>query len=141
MPVKKRYYSMNESTSTIKHDLVTVNEALDIIDKRNLNQKDSYESSDLALADTMFGFIDEADKSFIEICLNGAHPTNLRFEYKAGQRNFWLFKWPIIRNYEVDMADLNVVKRLVETFFSLSATQFFDVFVEHGAKETQFLDY
>jgi hypothetical protein len=74
-----RWYSINSKLAVEEHEPVELEEALKIVDRYLERGTEQFESAELELASTMFGF-SRSKSEFIEICVNGPAQISYKFE-------------------------------------------------------------
>ncbi len=131
----KKYYGMDLNLKAVTFGYKNIFDALKVIDERCNNQKEFYENSDQALSETMFGFGEEDEKGFVDICIHGNHPTHFQFEYIKAKLNFILFKFPLSSSYEIEYQSIDIVKDRVAQFFKLTVAEFIEILIKDGAKK------
>lgn len=117
------WYAITENLDVDRRGPIELAGAFRIIDEYASRLRPHYESGEIALAETMFGFSRE-DDDFIEITLHSLQAMTLTVELppsdaddrQAMRRGFYQ------RDFAID--SLDALKRHVTAYFTLTADQF-----------------
>ena len=83
------WYSIDENLKTKENGVVSLQEAITIVNRYFSNLKPVYETGEKALAETMFGFC-RASHTFIEICIHSSSEIAFKFEMPNADTPWYL---------------------------------------------------
>jgi hypothetical protein len=120
------WYGMDKRLKPVDHPPVPLDQALEIARRYYANANKFYTTGEEAIAETMFGFTRNADKTvFIEICMNGIDAISFRHEApraddgKGGGLFGGLFRSKLFQ-FETVLTSLPELESRIRDFYTLS---------------------
>lgn len=120
------WYSMDENLKTQENGIVSLPEAVNIINRYFSNLKPRYETGEEALTDTMFGFCRTSD-TFIEICIHNASEVAFKFEMRNTGATWYQKLFAGVEQYEETLKSRETLIARVENFFANSPKDYYRI--------------
>ncbi len=111
------WYSIDENLETQENGVVSLQQAVSIINRYFSELKPRYETGEEALAETMFGFYRTKD-TFIEICIHSLSEISFKYEMRNADTAWYLKLWKGIQQYEETLKSREILIAKVENFFT-----------------------
>ncbi len=120
------WYSIDENLKTKENGVVSLPEAISIVNRYFSNLKPAYETGEEALADTMFGFCRTSD-TFIEICIHSPSEIAFKFEMSNAETPWYLKLFKGIEQFEETLKSREALIARVEKFFSSLPNNYYQI--------------
>ena len=111
------WYSIDANLKTQENGVVSLAQAISIVNRHFTELKPHYETSEQALAATMFGFCRTKD-TFIEICIHSFSEISFKYEMLNADTAWYLKLFKGIEQFEEILKSREALIDRVEKFFT-----------------------
>jgi hypothetical protein len=117
------WYAISSDLTRDDRGPVDLTAALKVIDDYFARLQPKYDSAEVAIAETMFGFSRESN-DFIEVCLHTPTEISVTVELPPSSASGWLAKVRGPFRHECTLASRDALRQDVTAYFSLPPEQF-----------------
>ncbi len=120
MPGTITWYAIDSALKTVDRGAVSLGEALGIAERYYGNAGRHYQTGEEAIAETVFGFVRQSDRAFIEFCVNGKDQIAYKIEIPAAATSRLAKLLGRTVRVERNLDSWSAMAARIEEFFTLS---------------------